>query len=55
MIRLLYPMLTFSMFDAYSAERLARWSPALVVGVGFGFIAYGVFSVLRGKYARLDD
>ena len=32
MIRLLYPMLTFSMFDAYSAERLARWSPALVVG-----------------------
>ena len=31
------------------------YGPALVVGVGFGFIAYGVFSVLRGKYARLDD
>ncbi|MAB19689.1 MAG: hypothetical protein CMH33_01975 [Microbacterium sp.] len=31
------------------------YGPALVVGVGFGFIAYGVFSILRGKYARLDD
>jgi len=31
------------------------YGPILVVAVGFGFLAYGVFCVLRGWYARLDD